>query len=111
MQRATRMPTEGFRRIRAAPKPKPRAPRARPLDGGGCRITDDCDFGLLCAKSGKCRAPVAVNSICSDDAPCAPTAGCLSGKCIAPIENGAVCDPSVDLCDPYRALACDPFGM
>jgi hypothetical protein len=83
---------------------------ARSAEGGDCRITHDCDYGLLCAKSGKCRAPGAVSSTCGDDAPCAPPAGCLQGSCIAAVERGEICDAQVDLCDPYRGLYCDPIA-
>ena len=82
----------------------------RSSEGKDCRITDDCEYGLTCAASSKCRALVAVGAACSDDAPCKPPAGCLQSQCVAALEQGDVCDPLVDLCDPYRALSCEPIG-
>jgi hypothetical protein len=81
------------------------APRAS--DGGACANANDCDDGLVCAKTARCRAPLDIGGTCSDDAPCKATSLCLQGKCIAWLGEGDVCDGSADTCDRSRALWCN----
>jgi hypothetical protein len=86
--------------------------KARSASGGTCVADDSCQVGLVCLKqnnamTGSCVAPGPQGASCDATHPCLATLGCsAAGTCGPLLGAGAPC--TVQNCDTYHGLYCDP---
>jgi hypothetical protein len=79
--------------------------------GAQCAVNEDCQSGMVCAKS-KCAAPGVASATCSDAVPCRASFACKAGSCQTPAKLGDTCTPTQGNpfadCDELAGLYCDP---